>query len=130
MASEQTFAVTCIELYGRLWAELEALLSPDQCDPRNPAQQTGERLQILRLEIHLIIHACNTTRWQWLLSASQRTALKSVLQDVWLAIDADTPQLSGHLIALAQNRLFDAVREHGTLSASLLAPERLQKARA
>jgi hypothetical protein len=130
MASERTFSVPCVALYGRLWAELEALLLPDHCEPRNPTQQTGERLQILKLELHLLIHACNTTRWQWLLSASQRSALKSVLQDVWLAVDTDTPQLSRHLIALAQNRLFDAVREHGTLSASLPALERLQKARA
>jgi hypothetical protein len=128
MASEQAFAVTCIQLYGRLWAELEALFAPEEADPRNPAQQAGERLQILRLEIHLLIHACNTTSWQWLLSACQRSALKSVLQDVLLAVDTDAPQVPGHMIALAQNRLFDAVREHGTLSASHPTLEHLRNA--
>lgn len=72
MASKEAFAVTCVELYGRLWIELEALIAPEEIDPGNPAQPAaGERLQILKLEIHLLIRACNTARWQWLLSASR-----------------------------------------------------------
>jgi hypothetical protein len=131
MASKEAFAVTCVELYGRLWTELEALIASEEYDPGDSAQPAaGERLQILKLEIHLLICACNTARWQWLLSASQRLALKSILQDVWLAVDTETQQSSAYVIALAQNRLFDAVREHGALSASHPAMEDLRTARA
>ena len=114
MASREAFAVACIELYGRIWAELEVLFEADERDACVPCGYF-ERIEIVRLEIQLLIDACKRPRWQILLNASQRATLKSTLQAVLLALDSEPKQISREAIAAAQNRLFDAVREYRAL---------------
>jgi hypothetical protein len=125
MASKVAFAIACIELYGQLWAELERF-EADERTPQDPVQASAiERLEILRLEIHLLMNACERARWRILLTVSQRCALKATLRGLQLALETDPEQISGDAIAAAQNRLFDAILELGTLS--LCAPASMRR---
>jgi hypothetical protein len=119
MASKGAFSVACIELYGRLWVELDGLLG---CD-----EKKAERLEILRLEIHLLLNGCERARWQTMMSTSQRDALRTTLLNVLLALDIDAEQMSADVIASAQNCLFDALRDVGALSSCAPVLERLRE---
>ncbi len=122
MVSKQSYAIACIELFGRLWADLDALLRPDeQVPPVRPHPRTPEFTEILRLEIDLVIGACDTVRWRSLLNTSQRIILKSTLQDVLLAFSACAEGISTEAVVMAQNQLFDAVQDQ--CAASQLVPE-------
>jgi hypothetical protein len=110
MASRQVFANACIELYARLWAELDLLSCGEDGEPEYTRQAAAQRSEILRLEIHLLGTACDTPRWRLLLDVSQRLALKSVLRDL-LAFDDDTEGESGKWVASAQDYLFDVIHD-------------------
>lgn len=125
MASREAFALASIELFSRLWAELDTVLAPDECQAQDFVQPGAvERVEILRLEIHLLINACELARWRMLLTTVQRYALKSTLQSVLLALDCDPKQVPGQIsgqisvdaVTSAQNCLFDAIRDLGAPS--------------
>jgi hypothetical protein len=118
MASRQVFANACIELYARLWAELDLLSCGEDGELEYMQQAAAQRREILRLEIHLLGTACDTPRWRLLLDASQRLALKSVLRDL-LAFDDDTEGDSGTWVASAQDYLFDVIRDLRAPAASV-----------
>jgi hypothetical protein len=100
MASKGAFAVACIELYGRLWVELDGLSRSDEKNFVVLARpELAERLEILRLEIHLLLSGCERARWQTMLSTPQQEALRSTLLSVLLALDIDAEQMSGEAIA-------------------------------
>ena len=113
MASLQAYSWACVELYSRLWAELDSLSLPVARGEASAAPGLPvPRGQILRLELHLLVDACETARWRLLLNAEQRQRLKSILQGVQLALDMDGSQASPDVITSAQNRLLDAVIAH------------------
>jgi hypothetical protein len=114
MASREAFAAASIELYSRLWAAL------DQCLTPHPDDTT---YQILRLELHLLLNACDTAAWRLLLSSPQRQSLKSVLQEIQLAFDTDTAGIPRLTIVSVQNHLLEAVREHCAPSMPATADE-------
>jgi hypothetical protein len=116
MASNDVFANACVELCSGLWAELEQLRVEAEHELPLTQRAIADRSEILRLEIHLLITACDTARWRLLLDASQRLSLRSLLQDLLRAFDADQEQISMESIASAQNLLFDAV--HGLCASS------------
>ena len=110
MAAQGAYGAACIELYSRLWAELDVLSASENSEALQPAMI--ERSEILRLEIHILIDACDTARWRLLLNTAQRHNLKSTLHDVLLSFGMCTGQFSRDAIASAQNCLLDAVLEH------------------
>jgi hypothetical protein len=99
MATQDAYGAACIELFTRLWMELEDISQREAVDDT----ETSTHLEIFRLELHLIINSCETTRWRMLLSTSQRQYLKATLQTV-LTAAAET-------IPAAQNQLFDAIQQ-------------------
>jgi hypothetical protein len=109
MTSRDVFASACIQLYARLWVQLQQLTC-GQDDAPASIQAAADGYEILRLEIHLLGSACETPRWRMLLDTPQRMALKSVLREL-LAFDDGTEAESGRWVAAAQNYLFDAIRD-------------------
>jgi hypothetical protein len=105
MASKEAFAAACIELFSRLWAELN-VLSAAADSPAHP------RDEILRLELILVLDACRSERWRMMLDSSQRLSLECLLRDVLDALSTSSGELPCTPIEWAQNRLLDALLEH------------------
>ena len=100
MASNEAYSVACIEIFSRLWAELDQLW----------AQDATMHLQILRLELAILLDACDSPRWKLLLDGEQRRSLRSTLEDV-LGDLAGAAHAAPRLpVEWAQNRLLDAIR--------------------
>jgi hypothetical protein len=113
MASKQAYAAACIELFSRLWAELEAVYCSDVSTARAKSLRTSAtRLEILRLDLIVSIDACDSMRWRSQLDTPQRLFLKVVLVEVLHALDAPVDEIPSRSIAQAQNRLLDAVLDH------------------
>jgi hypothetical protein len=110
MTSRDVFASACIQLYTRLWVQLQQLTCGQDGALASTQAGAPDEYEILRLEIHLVNIACDTPRWRMLLSTHQRAALKSVLRDL-VAFDDGTDADSGQWVAAAQNYLFDAIRD-------------------
>lgn len=98
----EVYAAASIELYVRLWLELERLIesAPRRCD-------VG--LEMLRLELLLLLDACDCPHWQSILSTRQRLELRSTVEGVLRALGAASHPGGCGGIAEAQNRLLDAV---------------------
>lgn len=129
VASKDAYAIACIELFSRLWAELDLLIVSDHLlDQPTAMTSVAARSEILRLELTLLIGACDSARWRMLLSAPQRVALESTLQEVLDVLAAFPEEKFWPLVALMQNQLLDAVLEHSAPSLGVLAPQRLRRA--
>lgn len=105
-------AAAIIQLYSRLWLELEALcnLMLGEAAKSGKAPSGVEaRLEIIRLEVVLLLDGCRSARWRSLLRPEQLAALRADLDAVLDSLDspAGVPGFDG--IFSAQNRLFDAV---------------------
>jgi hypothetical protein len=113
MASKEGYAAACVELFSRLWAELNAL-SATAGPARAPLaiHSADSRDEILRLELILVLDACRSARWRMMLDRSQRLSLESLLRDVLDALNAWSGEFPCTPIEWAQNRLLDALLEH------------------
>jgi hypothetical protein len=113
MASKEAFAAACIELFSRLWAELNTLAAAAG-PARAPATElpANPRDEILRLELILILDACRSERWRMMLDISQRLSLEYLLRDVLDALSSSSGEFPCTPIEWAQNRLLDALLEH------------------
>jgi hypothetical protein len=111
MASKEAFAAACIELFSRLWAELNALSAT-----ADPAR--GD--EILRLELILVLDACRSARWRILLDGAQRLTLECLVRDVFDALNSSPGEFPCTPIEWAQNRLLDALLEHCRQASTLL----------
>jgi hypothetical protein len=120
MVAEETFAVACVELYTRLWAELDALGTAG----RPPGSSALEDVELLRLELLLLADACQSPRWRAVLSAAQRFALRSVVTDVLAALNRPLEELSADALAQVQNRLFDEIVARCAGPSAVAAPAR------
>jgi hypothetical protein len=113
MASKQAYAAACIELFSRLWAELEAVYGSDTSTSRVTSTRTSAtRIEILRLDLVVSADACDSMRWRSQLDTSQRLSLKVVLVEVLHALDAPVDEIPPRSVAQAQNRLVDPVLYH------------------
>ena len=113
MASKETYSVACIELFRRLWLELERMsvaVRSTHLDAGN--LWASARAEMFRLELTLLLDACRSERWRLKLDISQRLSLQSTLEGVLDAVNASSEVMSQDAIARAQNCLFDAVIEH------------------
>jgi hypothetical protein len=129
LASSEAYAVACIELYSRLWLELEALAVPRPPAP-DSAQQRAVALhgQALRLELALLIEACGSRRWQALLDPLQRLGLQAMLEATLAALSDLGDGGHGAAIERAQNQLLDAVLLQCSWSSSVRASWPLRNA--
>ena len=105
MASKEAFAAACIELFSRLWVELNALSAT--ADPAH-----APSAEIIRLELILVLDACRSARWRMLLDRSQRLTLEFLVRDVFYALNSSSGEFPCAPIERAQNRLLDALLEH------------------
>ena len=101
MADPDAYAIASIVLYSRIWAELERLHAA--------AAPPELHSQILRLEIHLLIQACDSWRWRGLMSAPQRHTLQQTLANVLHRLGASEEGICAAAAGAAQDRLLDAV---------------------
>jgi hypothetical protein len=110
VASTPAYAVACIELLSRLWAELERLPERMLVEPfRGAPAATLDACETLRLELVLLLEACDSPLWQQLLSAQQRRSLRCTLEDVLSAL---TGGPAPGTLELAQQRLLREVLNH------------------
>jgi hypothetical protein len=110
MASRETYSIACIDLFRRLWVELEQL-SEETAHPCAATPASGPRAEMLRLELALLIDAACSERWRRQLDVSQRQSLRSTLEEVLGALNSSSELVLPDAIVWSQNRLFDAVLE-------------------
>jgi hypothetical protein len=110
IASKEAFAVASIELFSRLWVELDTLLATDG-HGHSAGITPGPRVQVLRLELILLLDACQSTRWRAQLDTIQRLSLQSIFDDILHMLNTSSEEeiLRGP-IESAQNHLLDAIQ--------------------
>ena len=123
MTSNEAFAIACIQLYSRLWAELEFVLaSPDSASAsRPPPAIAAIRLSILRLELIVIIDACDGMLWRAQLNSVQLRSLQGILGDVLDALASADGEHWAASIEQAQDHLLDAVLDQCPVPSELRA---------
>jgi hypothetical protein len=103
-------AAATIQLYSRLWLELETW-----CGWMNESGGLGAgdaidvRLETIRLELVLLLEACDSIRWKSMLRPEHLAALRADLHVVLKSLDAAADSPGFDAILVAQNRLFDGV---------------------
>jgi hypothetical protein len=108
-ASAAEYAAASIELYSRLWQELEQLANRLAQIDASHTPSTADPVVTFRLELVVLIDACNSLRWQSLLGADQCLDLQSTLESVRRVLAVPPDSLWPGAIAQAQNQLLDAV---------------------
>jgi hypothetical protein len=110
-ASKEAYAIACVELFTRLWVELDGVFATDErhCLARVTLEP---RVEVLRLELMLLLDACGSGRWRAQLDSSQRQSLQSTLNAILDALDVSSEERFAGPIEWAQNRLLDAILGH------------------
>jgi hypothetical protein len=111
MAEQSAFAQASIELFSRLWAQLESMAAEGPLSEVPPDSALALRVQILRLELIVLLDACRATRWRMLLSGEQRRALELRLSEVLECLNTRFEEAPLPTIEGAQNCLLAAVLE-------------------
>jgi hypothetical protein len=113
-------AAASIQLYSRLWLELETLggMLSEWARQRSP-WTLAMRLERLLLELVVLLDACDSTRWHSLLPTEQRSNLQRTLAEALHILSVPVDALSLALIGRTQNLLFDSVKQQ---AAALGAP--------
>ena len=125
MASRENYSIACIELFRRLWVELERL-SEEAMHPCAANAAFGPRTEMLRLELALLLDACSE-RWRQQLDVSQQQSLRSTLEEVLGALNSSS-EVSPDAIAWSQNRLFDALLDHCATCAPAMEVHAMRRA--
>jgi hypothetical protein len=80
VAFQEAYTVACIELFRRLWVELERVpVAEDTSHPESASVTCRSREEIIRLELVLLLDACRSERWRMQLDTSERCLLDAVL---------------------------------------------------
>lgn len=108
-------AEALIELCGRIWLELEHLADL-LARTRTPQDASLElAAETLRLELLLVMHACESTSWVFMLDPDVRHSLYAMCGDVLAIIAVKSDALALAVIECAQDRVFDEVlTQYGT----------------
>ena len=112
VASAAACVAATIELYSRLWRELERSfnLFARQAQFTLGADESDGPLVVLRLEISILLDACDSQEWQSMLGTERRLALRTILESLLHALDPLRAERHPcHVLAEAQNQLLDAV---------------------
>lgn len=105
MVAEETFSIACVELYARLWSDLDAFAAADEARARDPLGP----IALLRLELLILLDACQSPRWRAVLSGAQQLALRAVVTDVLAVLNRPLEGLTREVIAEVQDRLFEEI---------------------
>jgi hypothetical protein len=111
MAEKDVFVGASIELFSRLWGELETIAATVDVNPGAATVATDLRAEIVRLELIVLLDACRAMRWRMLLEGEQRRALDRCLSDVLEWLNAKFDEAPAQAIHGAQNCLLDAILE-------------------
>jgi hypothetical protein len=100
-------AEAVVELCGRIWLELEHLaqLNSHASTPQESSLELAA--ETLRLELHLIMNACESSAWVFMLSPEVRGRLHSMSGDVLGTMAVTSDALTLGVIEGAQDRVFD-----------------------
>jgi hypothetical protein len=110
VAKQTAFAGACIEVFSRLWAQLESVAIADCV--HGPADAARERrVEMVRLELIVLLDACRARRWQMLLDSDQRRTLERYVGEVLDSLTTQFDEAPLQALARAQNCLLDAVLE-------------------
>jgi hypothetical protein len=112
VASPAACIAATIELYSRLWRELEHSfdLFARQAEFTVGADESDSPLVVLRLEILILLDACDSQEWQSMLGTERRLALRTLLESLLHTLDPLRAERHPcHVLARAQNQLLDAV---------------------
>jgi hypothetical protein len=103
----ESCAKALVELCGRIWLELEHVAQLNDCSriPENSAFDLAA--QTLRLELLLIIDACESAAWVFMLDPEVRSRLLSMSKDVLAVLAVGSNELTLELIECAQDRVFE-----------------------
>ena len=112
VASATACIAATIELYSRLWRELERSFDvfARRAEFTVGADESDSPLVVLRLEIFILLDACDSQEWQSLLGTDRRLALRTALESLLrtlAALQAERDPCC--VLARAQNQLLDAV---------------------
>ncbi|MGO9993090.1 MAG: hypothetical protein ACLPTF_11345 [Steroidobacteraceae bacterium] len=103
------YAAASIQLFSRLWADLEVLSDQLAATTDQPPDVIELRLEMFRLELIVLLDNCRSARWRSMLSPEHRLVLRATLEDL-LATLAVPPDAFGRAVIFqAQNQVFDAV---------------------
>ena len=65
MASKEAYGVACIELFSRLWVELDFVSAAnDSMHTHCTGFLPAPRVEVLRLELIILLDACRSARWR------------------------------------------------------------------
>jgi hypothetical protein len=103
------FAAASIQLYSRLWWELERLQAPALDRGGGTGSAFEMQLLTFRLEVVLLLDACDSRAWQAFLRPDERLTLETILRTVLDLIAVPLPALGRAVIHRAQDWLLDAV---------------------
>ena len=103
----ESCAEALVELCGRIWLELEHLahLSGRSRTPESSSLDLAA--ETLRLELLLIIDACESAAWVFMLDPDVRRRLLAMSRDVLAIIAVGSNELTLGVIECAQDRVFD-----------------------
>jgi len=109
MRAAGAYASAAIHLYSRLWMELEhmGVLFAGDCRPGS----IERRLVTFRLELIVLLDACDSARWRALLLPRERLLLRASVQNLLDALALPFELLGPAAFTTAQDRLFDSVLE-------------------
>ena len=118
--SNEAFAIASIQLYTGLWSELDLLVTSCQCDASPlPADTATVRLEILRLELIVIIDACDGGCWRSRLHSAQLQSLKATLEHALTALACAVGDDLTVSIERAQDHLLDAILDLCSVSSGM-----------
>jgi len=103
-------AAATIQLYGRLWLELEKLSGPlTDSGAHGPRADAELRLEIFRLELAVLLDACGSARWRDLLGPEHGRRLQDVLLNLLAMLEVAPDKIGHEVLWQAQDTLLDAV---------------------
>ena len=129
MASMEVYSVACIELLQRLWMELERVHVAERATRLHGGGFTSRLpAEMLRLELAVLLDACQSERWRRLLDISQRLSLMLTIREAFDALSLASEIVLQDVIAWVQNRLLDAILEHCAAHTHPIEVQAMQRA--
>jgi len=103
------YAAAAILIYTHLWADLEEVCLRLMAPTDGSAAPIEHRMTIIRLEVLILLDACDSARWRSMLGGHERAALNATLKSVLETLDVPTMLVNPEILGATQNQLFDAV---------------------
>jgi hypothetical protein len=112
-ASPNAYSRALIGLLCRLWLDLERMIgAPGVFDTLPHSSGVEHEMEVFRLEVLVLLDACDSLRWQTLLSPRQRLGLRETLHALLRALSGPRDWTDSEIIGDAQNQLFDSLLRH------------------